>query len=275
MLGLMTGLDLCYTLLYAHIPPRNKFQYLRQMQPQRIDYVFLGSSRTANHIVPDIVTALTGKKALNLGVEGAGLADNLLTLKMLIDRKIEIKHLYLQVDYVYNSSDVTLLGNTDALPFIHDDVVSTHLKGKMKDFYPCYYIPFYRYMVSDHRLGVREAGMSLARRAPRTDLQTGYVALEGHTDSGPVKLPREIARSNTSLDEILSICKSRKIRLTLFCAPFYPGTDTAYISALKKRLPGFHDFSGTITNPQLFYNSGHLNREGALKFTEMLIRETE
>ncbi|HCQ12005.1 hypothetical protein [Flavobacterium sp.] len=78
----MFALDCIYTYVYENAIPRNKTQYLLKLKNERIDYVFLGSSRLENHIVTKLVEEKTGKKALNLGVQGGRLDDMSLMIKL-------------------------------------------------------------------------------------------------------------------------------------------------------------------------------------------------
>ena len=72
---LLVLLDYTYTTVYQHSTPRNKFQYLFQLKPQKIDYVFLGSSRVENSIIPNEIEKKTNKKAMNLGFQAAKMQD--------------------------------------------------------------------------------------------------------------------------------------------------------------------------------------------------------
>jgi len=47
--------DLVYTHTYKNSNPRSKFQYLRSLKNTKINYIFLGSSRVDNGIVPSII----------------------------------------------------------------------------------------------------------------------------------------------------------------------------------------------------------------------------
>ena len=84
VVALMLFFDWIYTYTYTTANPRNKIQYLVQLKAQKYDIIFLGSSRVANHIDPKFFNELSHKKTLNLGIEGAGLNDNLLELKLFL-----------------------------------------------------------------------------------------------------------------------------------------------------------------------------------------------
>ncbi|NMH29558.1 hypothetical protein [Flavobacterium silvaticum] len=270
---MMTLADIGYTAIYRHCIPRNKVVYIIQMKPTAIDRVFLGSSRVANHIVTSEVKKTTGKPAINLGIEGSGLADNLLQFKLLLDRKIRIKKLYLQVDYVYNDENLSLIGSTAALPFIKDPVVSGFLEPRLKN-YPAYaHIPFYRYAMSDQVLGLRECLLSLANKRPKDDFSDGFHPQHGHHKILPFSLPKSIASQNHSITEFKRLCKKNSIEFIPFCAPYPSGfKNRDFLISLKKKLPELQDYSTSIPD-SLFYNSVHLNSDGALAFTRLLLAD--
>ena len=84
-IGLVYLSDFIYTEVYTHFKPRNKLQYILKTKNENFDIVFIGSSRVANHIDTELFDSISNKKTINLGVEGAGLNDNLLQLKLLIN----------------------------------------------------------------------------------------------------------------------------------------------------------------------------------------------
>ena len=95
--------DWAYTEVYVRSIPRNKTKYVLGLKDQKIDYVFLGSSRVENHIDTQLIKTLTSKKVLNLGIQGAKLDDNYLLLQLLIHNNVKIGKLFLQVDYIFNT----------------------------------------------------------------------------------------------------------------------------------------------------------------------------
>ena len=70
--------DVVYTYAFYKTIPRNKLQFVLKTKEKHYTNVFIGSSRVANHIDVKYLDSLSGQKNLNLGVEGANYADNLL-----------------------------------------------------------------------------------------------------------------------------------------------------------------------------------------------------
>lgn len=270
---LMIILDIIYTKIYETAKPRNKFQYILSLKPQRIDYVFLGSSRVANGIVTDEICKATGKKAINLGIEGAWLDDNYLELKLLLSKGIAIQKVFLQIDYQFEDAERSAIAKADAIPFIHNPIIKEHLKDKEKDFLQMVYIPFYRYLKTDHKVGFREVFLSLIKKKPKVDPENGYTPQIGSSILKSYALPKTVADKNETLDEIQTLCKRHKIDLVLFCAPFCSKTvNRDYVDKLKKKLPQLQDYSDNYGD-SLFFDCAHLNDKGALFFTKKIIQK--
>lgn len=270
---LMVVLDAIYTTVYMTAEPRNKFQYILCLKPQRIDYVFLGSSRVANHIVTEEIVNKTGKIALNLGVEGAWLDDNLLQLKLLIDRGIILEKVFLQVDYQFEDGSRNGLAEAYAIPFIHNPIIKEHFKDKEKDFLKMYYIPFYRYMITDFKVGFREFFLTIINKKPKIGFEDGFTPMPENKILKKYALPKTIADQNEAINDIETLCRQQKIELVLFCAPLCSKTvNRNYIDKLKMKLPQLQDYSASFED-SLFFDCAHLNEKGAVLFTRKIIQE--
>lgn len=266
LIALLFISDFVYTLIYKNSNPRNKLQYILSVENKKYDVVFLGSSRVANHINTKFFDSLSNKKTINLGVLGASLNDNLLELKLLV-KSNTIKNLVLQIDDNYQYTNSTTMVSAEAVPFIRHEIIKSHIKQNLNNFNKMYYIPFYRYAVNGHKMGLRECFFTLINKKPRIDLEIGYNPIYGNYPNQTASLPTKIADDNRVLNEIISICKTENINLLLFVAPYSSKMENIeYIDKLKIRLPKLIDLSRGYSD-KLFYNYGHLNHEGAQMFT--------
>ncbi|CAM3615688.1 hypothetical protein [Flavobacterium saliperosum] len=269
---LLYAMDYLFTCVYETSQPRNKFQYILKLKPQTIDYVFLGSSRVANHIATKEVEQLTGRKAINLGMEGAHLEDNLLQLKLLLHQGVKIKKLFLQVDYQFEDEGRSPIALSDAMPFIKHPVVKEHMQSiNTPDFEANYYVPFYRYMMAAPKIGFREFFFASINKQPKIDPGEGFTPKTGNHSFGKYALPSSISETNAALEGIKKICKDHQIEVVFFCAPFCSVTENKeYIRELKTKLPELKDYSAGYED-ELFYDCAHLNEKGALFFTRQLV----
>jgi len=273
VIAIMALLDFIYTNVYEKSNPRNKIQYILNLKPRKIDYIFLGSSRVANTIVTDEIIKASNKTAINLGIEGAVLSDNLLQLKLLLNNGIVAEKIFLQVDDQYENLEKSAIAKADAIPFIHNSIIKEHLKEEIEDFSKMYHIPFYRYMVTDYKVGFRELFFSITDKKPKVNLDNGFSAKKGNHELETIILPKIIAKNNSVLEKIRLLCDQNNIELVLFCAPFCSNTQNIdYVDKLQIKLPKMQNYSRVI-NDSLFFNCDHLNVDGAMYFTKLFIEK--
>lgn len=276
IIGLYT-LDFFYTTVYKNSFPRNKTQFILNLKKgEKLDYVFLGSSRVENSIVSSEIEKFTGKRTLNLGTQGAKLDDINIFLRLLIDKKVKVEKLFVQVDYSYNHESSSDIVRSQALPYMRSNkVIKDYLERVDSSFYKNYYLPFYRYATNDYRLGFREFFASLIGKKSKIDFNDGFVPLEGvmnSSDKGLSELPKSIIEVNKSITEIDSICEINNINVIYFCSPLCSKINTnGYLVKLKKKLPNFKDYSSSISNDSLFKDCSHLNKHGAKVFSKLLV----
>lgn len=268
----MIALDCIYTYAYENAIPRNKTQYLLKLKNETIDYVFLGSSRVENHIVTKLVEEKTGKKALNLGVQGGRLDDVSLMIKFLINNKVKTEKVFIQVDYLYNFENPSTIVGTESLPYIRSNKIISKHREPNPDFNLNYYIPFYRYGVNDFKLGFREFFNCVIGKRSKVNFADGFDPRNEKFSNKGANLPDRINNQNKNIEEINSICKQNNIDVVYFCAPFCNEMKNIYfLDKLKNKLPNFIDFSRTIKSNKYFKDCAHLNGKGAQVFTQKLI----
>lgn len=276
MLSLMTVLDIVYTRIYENSYPRTKFQYLRSLKNKKVDYIFLGSSRVENGIVPSVIFNKTNKIAVNLGFQAAKLADVYTVLQLIKEYNIHCEKIFIQVDYIYNFVD----GNSnifqyEMIPFIREnEIAKEYCERYVESPNANYYIPFYRYCTNDLKIGFREIFVNVINKRTNIVGDRGYGGRYGNSSQLQGSLPNIILERNTILDDIQSFSKKNNINVVYFCAPFCKNIcNIDFISKLKKKIPEFKDFSRAIQDDKMFVNCNHLNDNGAKRFTEILTEE--
>jgi hypothetical protein len=275
VIGLLYLCDIIYTQTYTNSNPRNKLQYILNTEDEIFDVVFLGSSRVANHIDIKLFDSLSHKKNINLGVEGAGLNDNLLQLKLLLDKNY-VSHVFLQIDFNFERTSPSNISISEAMPFLRNKILKNHLKNNFINFKKLEYLPFYRYAINDPKIGLREFFFSLFNKKPKINPSIGFSPKLGNIL--PLKgqnLSETIKQNNSVINEIIEICKKNKTTLTLYTSPFCSKTKNInYINKLKIKIPSLIDLSKGYSD-ELFFNCGHLNNEGAKIFTTDLYNATK
>lgn len=272
----MTVWDVVYTKIYENSYPRTKFQYLRSLKDKKVDYIFIGSSRVENGIVPSIIHDKTNKEAVNLGFQAAKLNDVFTVLQLVKKYNIHYEKIFIQVDYIYNIVD----GNSNIFqyqmtPFIRENEVTTSYSNQYSSSpIADYYIPFYRYCGNDLKVGFREVFANIIDKKTTIVPLRGYGALQGNSIELEGSLPNKIINNNAVFDSIHSYCKQNKIEVVYYCAPFCKNNkNKEFISKLKSKIPELVDFSEAIKENKMFVNCNHLNDSGAKRFTEIFVEK--
>lgn len=268
----MVLLDHTYTAAFQNEIPRNKVQLAATLENTHIDYIFLGSSRVENHIDCDLITKITGKSCLNLGLQGSRINDAKALVLLLESNNITYEKLLMQVDYIYNFNNYSPSLISGIVPFVTKRSFPRELKEDL-NLPISYNIPFVRFAYNDKLSGLREVLMQFVGKKPSIDLSNGYNPLEGVGQKVSGEFPNQIAATNSGLDELLAINNNRII---LFTAPYCKNTGNRedFMEVLIKRYPNLKNFSAIFDEEEQYYsNCGHLNKEGAAKFTEILTKD--
>jgi hypothetical protein len=276
ILLVMLVLDLLYTKTYETAYPRSKFQYLRSLKNKKVDYIFIGSSRVENGIVPSIVKQKTGKEAVNLGFQAAKLADIYTHLQLIKEYRIQYEKILIQVDYIYNIEEGhSNIFEYEMLPFVRENnITKEYLNRFAKNPIANYYIPFYRYCCNDLKLGFREVFANIIHKKNNVTKDYGYGANYGNATKLEGALPAHILYKNAELDGMQSFVKQNKMTVIFYCAPFCKNNKNRdFTSKLKEKIQGFQDFSQVINDDTMFQNCNHLNDSGARRFTEIFAEQ--
>lgn len=269
------ALDLFYTNIFKEASPRTKFQNLRALKNQTVDYVFLGSSRVENGVSPKIIENTTGKTTVNLGFQASKIADIYLILQLLDEYHINYKKAFIQIDYIYNiENGFSNVLAYEMLPFINENqLIANHSQRNGQSNYWCNrYVPFYRYSITSQKIGLREIIMNMLKKPTSITKNKGFDPLSGQFSGGNYSLPKNIISENKYFDLIQDYSLNNKKDVTFFIAPFrISDNDFSFVQKLKTKVKGLKDFSNALPNNKYFQNNSHLNQVGAEAFTYILI----
>lgn len=269
------ALDYSYTEIMSEAKPRTKFQYIRSLKNKKTDYIFLGSSRVENVIIPSLIKELTNKDALNFGFQASKMGDIYTMLKLIKKYNIQSKKILIQVDYIYNLDSNSNIMQYQLMPFVREnEVTKEYFDRYFVDDEALYYVPFYRYCQNDNKIGFREIVLNLAKKKTTVETEKGYVGLNGKHTIHNNSLPDTIAKSNPYLDKIKSFCKANKIDVVFYCAPFCSHSKNLnFVAKLKQKIPELKDYSNAVKDTEEFENCTHLNGKGAITFTTILAKD--
>lgn len=269
-------LDLGYTTLYSKSKVRNKTQFVLNAPPKHYDAIFIGSSRAENHLIPALFKE-KGLSVYNFGMSGSNLCENALTLKLFFEKGNSVDTILLQMDMNFESESPNGVVKNTFMPYLttNETIYKHYLAAPdCSDIFWQRYIPFYRYMVVDSKIGIRELALTLAQKSTKSMATNGYVALD-NVMNAPEKdvFDVKFITKNKYYNEIKTICKNHQAQLIGFEAPFCDAVETQnYFGKLKQSIPELYDYSEAIPADSLYSSCGHLNHKGAVEFTKLILK---
>lgn len=266
------ALDLLYSKVYRNSKYRNKIQYAINETPKEYDVVFLGSSRANNHFVSSEFEKV-GLKSFNFGISGGTLEDALLLLEILVDKKIEIKNLVLEVDLNIQREDFSEGTRAMFMPYLNSNlIVNNFYKSQIEEYKTYSNFPFYRFIKYDTKIGLREIIFSTINKKSTFLENKGYSPLFGTKREMSIDLSNVQPKKNKYYEKVKLICLQNNIKLIAVTTPICENTKGLdYFVKVKQLYPEIHNFENVITDDKYFSSCGHLNDEGAKKFTRVLM----
>jgi len=267
----MVMLDAIYTIVYINSSNRSKIDYLYNSKDKNYDVVFLGSSRINNHLVPKVFND-NGYKTFNFGITRSRLEESALMLKMMVERNYKIKNLILQVDININTDDHSEAIRSLFMPYLHwSKTIRDHYRT-IPEYNQLLYIPFYRYMHYDARIGFREMYYSLIHKRTNALENEGFNPLVSNQHPLiPADLSKYAPKRNKSYEEIKKICLANHINLIAITTPMCMETiNRDYFNHLNEIYPEIRRFENAVTDDKYFSTCGHMNKDGATEFTKIV-----
>ncbi|WP_134386592.1 hypothetical protein [Flavobacterium psychrophilum] len=207
------ALDFMYSQVYLNSKFRNKIQLALQDAPEEYDLIFLGSSRANNHFVTALFEK-KGLKAFNFGMSGASLEESALLLELLITKQSHLKNVVLEVDLNLRSEFFSNGTRALFMPYLKNNlVISDYYKHTMVHYNRYLYIPFYRYITYETKIGFREMIFSLFHKKSKLFDNKGYEPLFGSQKGMAYDLRGVKPSRNKNFEKIRSICKAKRINL--------------------------------------------------------------
>lgn len=269
------SLDFLYTTIYLHSNSRRKVSYAYTSVPEKIDVVILGSSRADNHFVSEMFIA-QGLETFNFGMQGSRLFESDLILKLLLEKKIIVKNVIVEVDLnirsglnKYSESNILWF-----MPYLFD---SESIQKQFKDLSKYrfeYYVPFYRYMKYETKIGFREMFFTVLNKKSNVVDQGGFYPLQGNEEKPESDISLAVPCRNIYYEEIKQLCKQNHINLIAIMTPMCKNTKGLnYFEKVKKIYPEIHNYENSVQEDEYFYSCGHMNESGAKKFTAIILKD--
>lgn len=267
--------DYSYTAVYLNSKSRDKVSDVFKSKARSYDVVILGSSRANNHFVTRIFEK-NGLKTFNYGMSGGHLYEASLLLKLMIERNYEIKTLILEADLNLSNDKQSEGVAAKFLPYIHrSEIIKNHFEQE-SNFNELYYIPFYRYLKFDSKIGSRELFNTIIQKKTVATDNGGYYALgvnkKGNMKNNIVSL--NPLKRNKYYEEIKQLCKANNIHFIPIMTPMCENVvGMNYFEKVKSAYPEIHNYENVVIENKYFSSCGHMNDNGAKKFTSIVVRD--
>jgi hypothetical protein len=261
-----------------------KIQWLAKVKEQQYDYVIHGNSRAYTTVDIGKVNKSTGKKGINISVDGSSITDQYLMLKLFLSQRNKVKTMYLQVDpFSSNTEQIFDFAIPKFFPYLKNDIVFDHFKRFGYEWYAYRYIPFYRYAKYNTLWGAHEVLNDAFGLLPQDFDQYGDYFYPDVNYKGPDTLRDltfELNARYKYLFQIINLCRSANIKLILFTAPVadiriddkYKANILAFKEKMRNLGVQYYNFGDLYGNdPRYFYNEIHITKAGAEDFTRYLI----
>lgn len=252
------------------------------------EVVITGSSRALVHYDPRLIQAITGRTTYNLGRNGSQTDLQLAVLRTYLRHNAKPRLVVHNLDLFSFVTSHEIYDPVQYVPYLDEPAIYAAVSRTYPDAWKWKYLPLYGYVVPDLRLGWTVGLKRLAGVQPAEDHIAGFVprALpwtgdferlrETHSDGYLTPVEPQGLRD---VEELIALCRMEGIPLILSYSPEY-----AAIFPLQKNRPvifrlfqqlsarhgvPFWDFSDSPLGREQrnFYNSQHLNAEGAAQFS--------
>ena len=270
---MLVVLDFLYTTVYLQSSNRGKIDYVYNSVARDYDVIVFGSSRANNHFVAPMFEE-KGLKAFNFGMSGGHLFEASLLLKLMIEREYKIKNVILETDLNLSNEQRAEGIAAKFLPYIHNSEITKNHFSTEKDFNELYYIPFYRYVAFETRIGFREMFFNAIHKKTNHLFNKGYSPL----GNGKGNMKNDITNlkplRNKYYEEIKQLCKANNINLIAVMTPMCSNTKGLnYFEKVHQMYPEIHNYEKAVEGDQYFSSCGHLNDTGARLFTSVIIKD--
>ena len=258
------------------------------------DIVISGSSRAAYHYDPRAIEAATGLRAYNLGRAGTQTDVELAVLRAYLE------HNRKPLLVVHNLDAFTFVMSREIydpalyIPYLHDKEIYEPLHAIDPELYRSRYVPLYGYVVEDMDLNWVTGLKALAGVNPREDFYLGFSPrhktwtddFEKYKESHPNGVAFAIEPAGIrALRDLILTCRDNGIPLILVYSPEY--REMQQMTSNRQAIfAEFHDLAAEYQVPiwdysnwsydgnrALFYNSQHLNADGASLFSDDFARK--
>lgn len=254
------------------------------------DILICGSSRALVHYDPAVIQKETGLRAYNIGRNGGHVDVQLFALKAFLARNPRPKLIILNLDThsLLPSEEVLFSDVLPFVPYLAEKDIYDGLGEINPNIWKWRCIPLYPYVVEDMNFQWLTGLLANFHISPREDYSSGFNGRDWRWSNEFEKFARrhplgikarQEPRGIECFRSLLSTARLYGVPMVMVYSPEYIGAQRLVqnrgemIDKMRNIGAGFSiplwDFSDSpiCQNTEYFYNSEHLNRRGAKKFS--------
>jgi hypothetical protein len=257
------------------------------------EIVISGSSRALTHYDPRIIEHTTGYSTFNIGLNGSQTDMQLARLKAYLNHNQKPKLLVQNLDLYSFLTSHEIYDPAQYVPYLNEESIHAGVRRVYPDAWKWKYLPLYGYAVEDMRFNWMIGLKAIAGIQPKEDYVNGYhprdTSWTGDFEKFRANNPDGVvmeteAQGMRDFEELLWLCAQQGIPVLVVYSPEYYEMQAiernrneifAKANELTARF-GFRlwDYSESpICRDRFnFYNSQHLNRNGASAFSDELAK---
>lgn len=250
------------------------------------EVVIIGSSRALNNYSPSIITKKSGLSCYNLGVSGSNILFHETILDLVLSSKIKPKVI------IYNIDDYGAFFNVEGIiyrkdvlfPYVENPIINRELCEQLdKKYYATYVSKTYQ-----QNINFINAVKYLVYGREAADYKTtnfddfgSNLLVQRPEDHIPVFLETERKVTDFTTDSSLvgafkriqDKCKLNNIKLIMCLPPLYAKKTFGFKNLVEHYIikeTTLIDFSDLKAEQTWFFNSDHMNIQGAEKYSELV-----
>lgn len=251
------------------------------------DCLFIGSSRTHDHIDPQIIDSILHINSYNAGLDAGNMLEFKTILAAYLQHHKPPKYLVLGVEPLCFSTQPRFNNVIQYYPFLSNNAIRSALQTENRLTMLYYYLPFCQMLQYNDRTRTE----IVKGWAGKTEINANEWQYKGYRSNGYDTLQASILPplctetislkpSLSILENIIDTCKTRHIKLIFAYYPVYNAYFRQRIAnhnqllqsidslAQQQQINYFvHDTLAVFQNASLFFDHAHLNTNGARQYS--------
>jgi hypothetical protein len=255
------------------------------------EIVISGSSRALTHYESEIIEKITGFSTFNIGRNGAQTDMQLAYLKAYLNNNAKPKLIIHNLDLFSFQTSKEIFDPAQYIPYLDQAPIYDAIRRIYPDAWKWKYLPLYGYVAEDMRFSWLQGLKALFGSNPREDqiqgFQPRFTSWTGDFEKFRASNPDGVVTTMQEegvrcIEELIELCRQHSIKVLFVYSPEYHE-----IQAMERNRPGIFEKLGEICRKfnvplwdysdspisqerRYFYNSQHLNADGARAFSREL-----